>query len=397
MAPLSFHEARERVLAEVRAARGVPPAEKVALAEAAGRVLAVNIAADRDSPALERSLRDGYAVRTADLPGTLEILGEVRAGERFAGAVRPGSAVEIMTGAPLPEGADAVVMVEYAARENGRVRIEGRSEPGQFINPRGAETAAGALVLRAGDRIDPSAVALLAACGHARVRVFRKPVVAILATGDEIVDVEAAPEPFQVRNSNSAALAAQVARAGGVARVLPVARDRTDETRALIESGLESELLLISGGVSAGRYDVVEPALAALGARFYFDRVRIQPGQPLVFGRARDRFFFGLPGNPASTLVTFELFARAALELLAGREEAPLLLPLARLTAEFRHSPGLTRFLPAHLGGDGAEVTPLAWHGSSDIPALARANCFLVADAARPLYACGDLIPVLLK
>jgi molybdopterin molybdotransferase len=277
------------------------------------------------------------------------------------------------------------------------VRIEGRSEPGRFINPRGAETMAGALVLRAGGRIDPSAVALLAACGHARVRVFRKPVVAILATGDEIVDVEAAPEPFQVRNSNSAALAAQVARAGGVPRVLPVARDRTDETRALIESGLESELLLISGGVSAGRYDVVEPALAALGARFYFDRVRIQPGQPLVFGRARDRFFFGLPGNPASTLVTFELFARAALELLAGREEAPLLLPLARLTAEFRHSPGLTRFLPARLGGDGAEVTPLAWHGSSDIPALARANCFLVADAARPLYARGDLIPVLLK
>jgi molybdopterin molybdotransferase len=161
--------------------------------------------------------------------------------------------------------------------------------------------------------------------------------------------------------------------------------------------GLAADLLLVSGGVSAGKYDVVERALADLGAEFYFDRVLIQPGQPLVFGRVRETFFFGLPGNPASTMATFEVFARAALELLGGQEEVSLRMPLARLTRDFRHKPGLTRFLPARLGADGAEVTPVEWHGSGDVPALTRADAFLVADAGRAEYARGELIRVLLK
>jgi molybdopterin molybdotransferase len=227
------------------------------------------------------------------------------------------------------------------------------------------------------------------------VRVYGKPRVAILATGDEIVDVSATPAPHQVRNSNAHSLAAQVRRAGGIAHALPAARDERAATRALIERGLGSSLLLISGGVSAGRYDIVEDVLASLDAEFYFDRVAVQPGQPLVFGRARGTFFFGLPGNPASTMVTFEVFARAALELLAGQSETRLLLPLARLTAEFRHKPGLTRFLPALLGAGGAEVTPLPWHGSGDLPALARANAFLVADGARESWRSGESIQVL--
>ena len=397
MVPLTFLEARQTVLDRVRAAAGRTAAEDVPLEAACGRVLAEDIAADRDSPAVARSVRDGYAVRAADVPGLLEVVGEVRAGQRFTGEVGPHQAVEIMTGAPLPAGADAVVMVEHTSRENGRVRIDRSAEADQFINPRGCEAAAHDIVLQAGTRLDYSHAALLAAVGRASVRVFARPVVAIVATGDEIVEIGETPEAFQIRNSNAYSLAAQVARAGGLARVLPIARDTLEHTREIVGRGLEADLLLLSGGVSAGKYDVVEPALSSFGAEFYFDRVLIQPGQPLVFGRAREKFFFGLPGNPAATMVTFEVFARAALELLAGQRETALRMPLARLTREFHHRPGLTRFLPARLSADGAEVTPVEWHGSGDIPSLARADAFLAADPDRPEYTRGDLIRVLLK
>ena len=385
------------MLSKVRGARHLPAREPVELGEAAGRVLAEDIAADRDTPAVARSVRDGYAVRAGDLPGELEVIGEVRAGESFRGAVGRGQAVEIMTGAPVPAGADAVVMVEHTERINGRVRIGRAAEPNQFINPRASEAAAKEVVLHSGKRLDYTDVAMLAAFGRSSVAVYRKPDVALIATGDEIVEVPEMPQEFQIRNSNIYSLAVQVERAGGVGRILPVARDNEAHTRQLIEQGLVADLLLLSGGVSAGKYDVVETVLSRLGAEFYFDRVLIQPGQPLVFGRARETFFFGLPGNPASTMVTFEVFARAALELISGQEEVTLRMPLARLTRDFRHKAGLTRFLPARLSPDGGEVTPVHWSGSGDIPALTRANAFLVAEADRPDYAEGGLIPVLLK
>jgi molybdopterin molybdotransferase len=238
-------------------------------------------------------------------------------------------------------------------------------------------------------------VALLGTVGRACISVYRRPVVAILPTGDELVEITETPLAHQVRNSNAHALAAQVTRAGATPRILPAAPDTFEATRALIEQGLASDLLLLSGGVSAGKYDVVEQALEALGAEFYFDRVLIQPGQPLVFGRVRDTFFFGLPGNPASTMVTFEIFARAAVELLGGESEPALPLMLARLTVDFQHRPGLTRFLPARLSADGAELTPVHWKGSGDVPALARANAFLVADSGRESWRAGDLMRVL--
>jgi molybdopterin molybdotransferase len=395
--PLTFTQARETVLTTVRAARPVPATEEIALEAVAGRVLAEDVAADRDVPAAARSVRDGYAVRAIDLPGELEVIGEVRAGERFAGVIGPGQAVEIMTGAPVPAGADAVVMIEHTSRENGRVRIGLSAEPRQFINPRASEAAAHEVVLHAGKRLDYSDAAMLAAFGRTYVQVFRRPVAAIVATGDEIVEVREAPAEFQIRNSNVYSLAAQVTRAGGTPQILPVARDNPGHTREIIERGLAADLLLVSGGVSAGKYDIVEPVLASLGAEFFFDRVLIQPGQPLVFGRARGRFFFGLPGNPSSTMVTFEIFARAALELLSGQEEISLHMPFARLTREFHCRAGITRFLPAHLSADGAEVAPVAWSGSGDIPALTRANAFLVTDADRAEYPRGELIRVLLK
>jgi molybdopterin molybdotransferase len=205
------------------------------------------------------------------------------------------------------------------------------------------------------------------------------------------------PQEHQVRDANSRSLSAQVRRAGGLPELLPVARDLRGPTRELIRRGLGCDLLLISGGVSAGRYDVVEEVLAGFGAEFYFDRVLIRPGQPTVFGCAQGVFFFGLPGNPVSTMVTFEIFARAALELLGGQSEAALPLVLARLTQEVRHTPGLTRFLPARLSADGSGVTPIPWQGSSDVFAVARANAWLVAEPDRGKWQPGDLIRVLMR
>jgi molybdopterin molybdotransferase len=394
---LTFTEARESVLSHVRAARRLSATEKVHLSAAAGRVLAEDVAADRDSPAVSRSVRDGYAVRSADLPGDLEIVGEVRAGERFAGEVGPGQAVEIMTGAPVPAGADAVVMIEHTHRNNGQVSIGRAAEPRQNINPQGCEAAAHQVVLHRGKRLDYTDVAMLATFGHERIAVYQRPRVALIATGDEIVEVNESPKEFQIRNSNIHSLAAQVERSGGVGVILSVARDNPQHTRQVIMEGLRADLLLLSGGVSAGKYDIVEPVLSELGAEFYFDRVLIQPGQPLVFGRAQEKFFFGLPGNPASTMVTFEIFARAAVELLSGQDDVSLHMPFARLTTDFRHKTGLTRFLPAHWSADGTEITPVAWHGSGDVPAMTRANAYLVADADCAEYLSGELIRVLPK
>jgi molybdopterin molybdotransferase len=382
------------------AARLFHPPEIVALECAAGRVLAEQIPADRDLPPLSRSVRDGFAVRAQDVPGSLRVIGEVRAGDRFEGAVGPGEAVEIMTGAPVPQGANAIVMVEHTARPDAAsVSTDRVAAPGQFINPAGCEAHAGDLLLSPGKLLDFADVALLAAVGRAQVAVCRKQRVALLSTGDEIVPVSEKPRAHQIRNSNAYSLAAQVVRAGAVPLILPVARDESEDTRSLIERGFESDLLLISGGVSAGKYDIVERVLSDLGGEFFFDRVLIQPGQPLVFGRAREKFFFGLPGNPASTMVTFELFARAALELLGGQSSSTLPFLFARLTRDVRHKTGLTRFLPASLAWQGTEpqLTPLTWSGSGDIAALSRANCFLVAEAERAEWEAGDWMPVLLK
>lgn len=374
-----------------------PAQEEVALLEAAGRVLAGAVSADRDYPPVARSVRDGFAVRAADVPGELRVIGEVRAGESFAGEVHAGEAVEIMTGAPLPRGAEAVVMVEHVKVSGDRVNVPRALEHGENISPQGCEARRNEALLDPGRRLGFAEIGLLAMVGRPRVRVFRKPDVAILATGDEIVEVAETPREYQIRNSNAQALAVQVMRAGGCPRILPVAPDTYAGTRELVEQGLKSDLLLLSGGVSAGKYDLVERVLADLGAEFFFDRVLIQPGQPLVFGKAQGRFFFGLPGNPASTMVTFEIFARAAVELLGGQAKSILPLLWSRLTREFRQKTGLTRFLPATLNSDGSEITPIRWQGSGDVPSLARANAFLVTEPERESWPAGDLIRILMK
>ncbi len=392
---ITFQEARECVLREIPPRRD--KTDTIPALLASGRVLAEEVFADRNSPPFDRSARDGFALRAADLPGELDVIGEARAGSFFDGEVAPGTAVEIMTGAPVPRGADAVVMVEHTERTGHRVKIDRTAKSGDNFTPRGSEARQGDAVLRAGHRLGYAELGLLAMVGREGVEVFRRPRVAILPTGDEIVEAGVAPLPHQIRNSNAWSLAAQVHRAGGVPEILPIARDSLDSTRGGIESGLNSDLLLLSGGVSAGKYDIVEQVLSGMGAKFFFTRVKVQPGQPLVFGAIGEKFFFGLPGNPASTIVTFELFARAAIERLSGCEHTPLPLLRARLTREFRHKPGLTRFLPARLSEDGSTIEPTGWQGSGDIPALARANAFLVAEPDRESWKEGDDIRVLLK
>jgi molybdopterin molybdotransferase len=397
VATLTFEQARACVLASVRAASPSPATEEVTLFDAANRVLAEPIAADRDFPPLPRSVRDGFALRAADVPGDLTIIGEVRAGESFPSDLQPGQAVEIMTGAPMPRGSNAVVMIEHVKVSGERVTVPRPLQPGDNVSAQASQARAGEVVLEPGRRLDFACIALIASFGRPRVLVFARPQVAILATGDEIVEVNQTPLPYQVRNSNVESLAVQVARAGGIPNVLPVARDLYAATRELIEHGLRLDMLLLSGGVSAGKYDLVEKVLADLGAEFFFDRVLIMPGQPLVFGRAREKFFFGLPGNPASTMVTFEIFAKAALELLSGQQEPALPFLRTMLSGDLRQKTGLTRFLPARLSRDGSSVEPLPWQGSGDVPSLARANAFLVTEPDRETWSAGDWIQVLLK
>ncbi|MBS1829034.1 MAG: molybdopterin molybdotransferase MoeA [Acidobacteria bacterium] len=396
VATVSFREGR-RIVLEQTAGLTPPQRERVTLAAGFQRVLAEEVTADRDYPPVARSVRDGFALRSQDLPGSFQVIGEVRAGETSTLSLGPQQAIEIMTGAPIPLGADTVVMVEHVERQGLTIQTERRNQPGEFINPAGAEARQGAILLTPGQLVTYPRTALLATIGRSEIEVYAKPTVSILTTGDEVVPIDQHPLPYQVRNSNAWSIAAQVLRAGGTPVILPVAPDEYSQTRQLIEQGFQSDLLLLSGGVSAGKYDLVEKVLSELGAEFFFDRVKIQPGQPLVFGKAMGKYFFGLPGNPASTMVTFEVFARAAVERLAGLAAPSLPLAWATLTQPFRHRTGLTRFLPAALSPDGYEITPIRWQGSSDVPSLARANAYLVADEDRESWEAGERIGVLLQ
>jgi len=405
---LTFEEARHLVEAH---AAGVRPRGKdlVELLDAAGQVLAEPVVADRNFPPFRRATRDGYALRVADLgqlPAKLEVVGEIKAGASLAeSAIRVGAgqAASIMTGAPVPDGADGVVMVEYTSREGDSVLIARPVASGDNVVPAGSEAKRGERLLEPGVRLDHAAIAMAASVGRAHLLVYSPPRVAVLSTGDELVELEDFPGPNQIRNSNSYSLAAQIKAAGGEPVLLPIARDESLHLRELIADGLESDLLLLTGGVSMGKYDLVEQVLAEFRAEFFFTGVKIQPGKPLVFGRIPGadggRYFFGLPGNPVSTMVTFELFARPMLEALAGRTRQKLIFLHARLKTEVRTKTGLKRFLPGMLSGEfeQAEVELARWQGSGDVAAAARANCYIVIPPDRERIAAGEWVAVMRK
>lgn len=399
----SFAEARQKVI-EVTSAlvsRNARPTETAEIDAALGRVLAREVLADRDYPPFHRSTRDGFAVRLADLPNlpaTLHLAGEIKAGDTWAGgALSAGACVQIMTGAAVPPGADAVVMIEHTRPGKAEVTFERPAEPGQNIVPRGSEARAGQKLLSPGQRLGYAELALAAQVGAARIEVFRQPRVALLSTGDEVVAVAAQPGPFQIRNSNCLSLAAQAELAGAEPLVLGNSPDRLDDLRRLIEQGLESDALVLSGGVSMGKYDLVETVLRDLGTEFHFDAIAIRPGRPAVFGVCRGKPVFGLPGNPVSTMVTFELFVVPALDLLGGTQPRPLAFFQAKLAKPVKQKAALTHFLPARVTWSSGEavVEELPWQGSGDIVALAQANCFLVVRDSRLAIAAGELCEIL--
>jgi molybdopterin molybdotransferase len=401
---LSFEDARR--LVERHAAEVSPgEVETEQLLACAGRVLAKPVFADRDFPPFRRAMRDGYAVRARDLahlPVNLEVVAEIKAGagpEDLPIEVLPGQAAAIMTGAPTPTGADAVVMVEYSSLKGSRVTITRSVESGDNVASVGSEARQGDVLLPAGVRIDYTAIAAAASVGQDSLSVFQRPQVAILSTGDEVVEVAKLPGPHQIRNSNSYSLAAQVKEAGGAPRILGIARDESQHLRNLIQEGLDLNLLLLAGGVSMGKYDLVEQVLAELGAEFFFTGAQIQPGRPIVFGRAWGKYFFGLPGNPVSTMVTFELFARVMLEALAGLIPRKLTFLHARLKSEIKTKMGLTRFLPGLLSGEfeRAEVELVRWRGSGDVASTALANCYIVIPPDRERIAAGEWVAVMGK
>jgi molybdopterin molybdotransferase len=307
--------------------------------------------------------------------------------------------VQIMTGAAVPAGADAVVMIEHTQRKGDLVRFERAAQVGQSIVPRGSEAAAGQTILTPGMRLGYAELALAAQVGAVQLKCAKKPRVAILSTGDEVVLVDETPGEFQIRNSNSVSLAAQVRIAGGEPVILGNAADRVEDLGEKIERGLKEDALVLSGGVSMGKYDLVENVLKALGAEFFFDAVAIRPGKPTVFGICRGKPVFGLPGNPVSTMVTFELFVAPAIDLLSGAEVRALPLLEAQLAEAMNEKPGLTHFLPARVEWNGMlpEVKPLRWQGSGDIAALAKANCFLVVPADREKIEIGERLSVLMR
>ncbi|HZH29662.1 MAG TPA: gephyrin-like molybdotransferase Glp [Pyrinomonadaceae bacterium] len=383
------------------------PAETIALAEARGRVLAEDVVADTDLPPFDRALMDGYAVRAADTAGAsadapvrLAIAGEAAAGAGWRGELRAGEAVRIMTGAPVPAGADSVQQVEVTCeRESGAyVEIERATAPSQFITRRATEITRGETVLRAGETINAAALAALASFGYARVQVGARPRVSVLATGSELVDVGAQPGADQIRDSNTYSLLAYAEAAGARVAHAPIASDDAELLRHVIaERAAHADVLVLSGGVSMGVYDFTKTALDALGAEIFFERVSLRPGKPTVFARLGRTLVFGLPGNPVSVSVTFNLFARTAIRAMQGARAAALAEEQAVLGRDVRGAAERASYLPATLRTDAAGrlvAEPLRWGGSSDFVAFTRAEALVIIDAGVRAVAAGTIVRV---
>ena len=398
---LSHEEARRKVIEQVGKMGGPHARASVSVWDALGLVLAQEVKTDRDYPPFDRSTRDGYAVCSRDVKAgaQLKCSGEIKAGDTVTEPLAAGTCVQIMTGAAVPSGADAVIMIEYTQRDGELVRFERAAQAGQNIVPRGSEAQAGQTVLKPGMRLGFAELALAAQVGAVQLQCAKRPQVAILSTGDEVVLIDQQPGPFQIRNSNTVSLAAQVRIAGGEPVVLGNAADRAEDLGEKIERGLKKDALVLTGGVSMGKYDLVESVLKALGAEFFFDAVAIRPGKPAVFAICQGKPVFGLPGNPVSTMVTFQLFVTPAIDLLSGAEGHSLPLVEARLGEALNERPGLAHFLPARIEWRGAEpgVKALKWQGSGDLAALAGANCFLVVPAGREKIATGERVSVWLR
>ncbi len=399
---ISIDEARARILART----WKNPPESRPADQSVGLVLAEPAVSDIDSPPYDKAMVDGYAVLASDVRHggvELEVVEVIVAGQVPARPVGPGTAAQIMTGAPMPPGADAVVMVERT-RElvPGRVRIEADgARPGQHIMRRGAAVRCGMTVLEPGHRLRPRDVGLLCEVGCADVSVRRRPCVAVLATGSELVPPGQKPAAGQIRNSNGPMLCALARAEHGQVIDLGIARDEIAALRGAVEEGLACDLLLLSGGVSAGLLDLVPRLLEQLGAEQVFHQVHLRPGKPLWFGvRAvgeRRTLVFGLPGNPVSSLVCFELFVAPALRRMLGHDEVQPASDAAQLAQDHHHRGDRPTYVPARAARGpegGLTVTVLAWEGSADQQALTHANCLAFFPPGNRTYAAGQPVSI---
>ncbi len=398
---LTVEQARDLVLARCR----VLATERVPILEALGRVLAADVRSDIDIAPFDNSAMDGYAVRAADLatavdgvPVTLDVVSHIAAGDHSDLEVGPGQAARIMTGAPMPPGADSVVMVEYttpgeaAGSTGGTVHVSRTVAPGENVRLRGEEVAAGDAVLLAGEVVGPAAVGLAASAGHATVEVHRRPRVAVLSTGDELVEVAEQPGPGKIRNSNSYSIAAQVLAAGGEPLRFPIVRDDPDATReAFARAAAEADFIVTSGGVSVGDFDFVKPVLEELG-EMEFCKVAMRPGNPQTLGSIDGVPFFGLPGNPTSTYVGFEVFVRPALRYMQGHTALDRPRSVATLAHDVKKKQDRRYYLRARLerGEDGGLVVALSGSQSSALLTAAhKGNCLLVLPQGEGFFAAG--------
>ena len=392
---LQVEDAQTLVMAEV-----VPGAiEEVALDDVLGRVLREELVAAADAPAADNSAMDGYAVRADDIaqaPVTLDVTGDIPAGHPSPVPLPPGTAMRIMTGAFVPDGADTVVQVELTDGGLERVTIAQALRRGTNIRRRGEDMHAGDVLLRAGMRIGPAEIALLAGAGKTRVQVGRRPTVAILSTGDELIDAGDAPSAGRIVNTNSHLLAALVREAGATPVPLGIVRDTREATRDAFARAAESDFVLSSGGVSVGAYDFVKDALTDLGAETKFWRVAMKPGKPVVLSRLRDRLVFGLPGNPVSCFVAFHVFVAPALRKAMGQEVR--LFPStvrARLTSRIRGAADRRVYARVHVAPEDGELTatPLRTQSSGALTSMMGANGLAVIGEDAEA---GTIVPVVM-
>jgi molybdenum cofactor synthesis domain-containing protein len=377
--------------------------ERISIVGALGRILAEDIVADTDLPPFDRAQMDGYAVKAAEVsntPARLRIAGESAAGKGWHHEMKAGEAVRIMTGAPVPAGADAVQQVELTreSADSQFVEILQTVEAGRSIVRQAAEIRTGETVLRAGEDINAPMIATLASFGYAQVKVGRRPRVAIMATGSELVDIDQKPDKDQIRDSNNYTLEAYAKLAGAAIERLPLAGDDTEELKRQMAAAAErSDVLITSGGVSMGVYDFTKAALKELGAEVFFERVSLRPGKPTVFARLGDTLVFGLPGNPVSVAVTFNLFARTALRVMQGSKQPALVVETAVLSRDLKGSVERESYLPAVLRTDDKGTLlaePLKWGGSSDFVAFARATALVNVPAGVKTMKAGGCVAI---
>lgn len=374
--------------------------ETVRLEQSLGRVLAEDVRANRDIPPYDVSAMDGYALRSADLknvPATLAIIEDIKAGDMPAKIVQAGQCARIMTGAPVPQGADAVIRVEVTqALSESKVQIDAAVKTGNDIRVQGEGMRNGVVVLTAGTEITPGVIGVLATVKCAQLQVYRRPRVAILSTGNELEDMDDPVDPNKIPNSNSYALMAQVQALGIEPDLLGIARDDPDELEEYLQRGLRFDVLLVSGGTSVGVHDYVRPVIESLGVQMKFWRAAMKPGHPVAFGSAEKCIVFGLPGNPVSSMVCFEEFVVPALRQMMGHTRLHRRTITARMTHNIKHQPGRTEFVRVTLAKekDGYAATSTGAQGSGMLLSMARADGLMIVPADSAGLASGEQVTV---